>query len=147
MGVLLDPVDLLALARAAHGILSLTATECRVLKSFFRGATTDEIALEVGITRMTTQAYLKKIFSKCGSTRMLLMRLAVPLDMIPSVGRYVDAQLSGKPFQSKKRITREAIPKPEKGRGGARWRIRSSLPESVRSEPVSRARYRRRLLR
>jgi DNA-binding CsgD family transcriptional regulator len=89
MGALLDPIDLQALTRAAHGVLTLTPAEYRVLKSFLRGNRPDMIAQELGLTKMTAQMYLKKIYRKCGCDRLTLMRLSFALDSIPTINRHL----------------------------------------------------------
>lgn len=89
MGALLDPIDLNALTRAAYGVLTLTPGEYRVLKSFLRGNRPDLIANELGLTKMTAQLYLKKIYRKTGCDRLTLMRLSFALDSIPTINRYL----------------------------------------------------------
>ena len=89
MGALLDPIDLQALTRAAYGILTLTPAEYRVLKSFLRGNRPEVIGQELGLTKMTAQLYLKKIYKKCGCDRLTLMRLSFALDQIPTLNRHL----------------------------------------------------------
>ena len=90
MGALLEPIDLTALTRAAYGLLTLTPGEYRVLKSFLRGNRPDLIANELGLTKMTAQLYLKKIYRKTGCDRLTLMRLSFALDSIPTINRYLE---------------------------------------------------------
>ena len=94
MGALLDPIDLLALTRAAHGVMTLTPAEYRVLKSFLRGNRPEQIGQELGLTKMTAQLYLKKIYKKCGCDRLTLMRLSFALDSIPTINRHLEQMSS-----------------------------------------------------
>ncbi len=68
MGVLLEPIDLTALTRAAYGLLTLTPGEYRVLKSFLRGNRPDLIANELGLTKMTAQLYSRRSTARPAAT-------------------------------------------------------------------------------
>ena len=118
MGALLDPIDLQALTRAAYGILTLTPAEYRVLKSFLRGNRPEVIGQELGLTKMTAQLYLKKIYKKCGCDRLTLMRLSFALDQIPTLNRHL-TQMGSVDDQRRKSARLAAGPSKIEPAGGA----------------------------
>jgi DNA-binding CsgD family transcriptional regulator len=89
MGVLLNPLNPDALEQAAQGLMSLTQSEYLVLRALFAGLTSNEIAEETGLTKLTVQFYLKTIFRKCHSDRLTLARMAAKLEQNPAVSRYL----------------------------------------------------------
>ena len=89
MGVLLKPLNPDALEQAAQGLMSLTQSEYLVLRALFAGLTSNEIAEETGLTKLTVQFYLKTIFRKCHCDRLSLARMASKLEQIPAVSRYL----------------------------------------------------------
>jgi DNA-binding CsgD family transcriptional regulator len=91
MGVLLRPLDPDALEQAAQGLMSLTQSEYLVLRALFAGLTSNEIAEETGLTKLTVQFYLKTIFRKCHCERLSLARMASNLEQNPAVSRYLAA--------------------------------------------------------
>jgi DNA-binding CsgD family transcriptional regulator len=91
MGVLLKPLDPDALEQAAQGLMSLTQSEYLVLRALFAGLSSNEIAEETGLTKLTVQFYLKTIFRKCHCDRLSLARMASRLEQDPAVSRYLAA--------------------------------------------------------
>ena len=89
MGVLLKPLNPDALEQAAQGLMSLTQSEYLVLRALFAGLTSNEIAEETGLTKLTVQFYLKTIFRKCHCDRLSLARMASKLEQNPAVNRYL----------------------------------------------------------
>ena len=91
MGVLLEPLNPDAVEQAARGLMTLTQSEYLVLRALFAGLSSNEIAVETGLTKLTVQFYLKTIFKKCHCDRLSLARMASRLEQIPSVARYLAA--------------------------------------------------------
>jgi len=142
MGALLEPIDLEALTRAAYGILTLTPGEYRVLKSFLRGKRPQQIALELGLTQMTAQLYLKKIFRKCGCDRLTLMRLSFALDSIPTINRYLE-QLGPVEHRPRRRNCQvdEPTPQAQKLPANDTDRFNRRAPALLRFRPARRASF------
>lgn len=91
MGVLLEPLNPDAVEQAARGLMTLTQSEYLVLRALFAGLSSNEIAVETGLTKLTVQFYLKTIFKKCHCDRLSLARMASRLEQIPSVARHLAA--------------------------------------------------------
>jgi DNA-binding CsgD family transcriptional regulator len=91
MGVLLEPLNPDAVDQAARGLMTLTQSEYLVLRALFAGLSSNEIAVETGLTKLTVQFYLKTIFKKCHCDRLSLARMASKLEQIPSVARHLAA--------------------------------------------------------
>ena len=89
MGVLLKPLNPDALELAAQGLMTLTQSEYLVLRALFAGLSSNEIAEETGLTKLTVQFYLKTIFRKCHCDRLSLARMASKLEQNPAVSRYL----------------------------------------------------------
>jgi len=117
MGVLLKPLNPDALEQAAQGLMSLTQSEYLVLRALFAGLTSNEIAEETGLTKLTVQFYLKTIFRKCHCDRLSLARMASKLEQIPAVSRYL-ASLDIMAGPSRGRHSGKLARSASSGRGG-----------------------------
>jgi DNA-binding CsgD family transcriptional regulator len=71
--------------------MTLTQSEYLVLRALFAGLSSNEIASQTGLTKLTVQFYLKTIFKKCHCDRLSLARMASRLEQIPSVARHLAA--------------------------------------------------------
>ncbi|MEO7221248.1 MAG: LuxR C-terminal-related transcriptional regulator, partial [Devosia sp.] len=74
MGLLLEPVGEGVLADATAGILTLTLSEYRVLRSMLGGSSAEQTAAATGLTKLTVQFYIKSILKRCKCDRVTLAR-------------------------------------------------------------------------
>ena len=91
---MLDRISDQTVQLAKDGILTLSHSEFKVLRGMLNGLSAEEIAKEIGLTKLTVQFYCKVILRRTRTNRIVLARIAYLLEEDPQVSRYAQ-QISG----------------------------------------------------